>query len=123
MDKGTQASGEIAKDRVKGFFPSMDKQLPKAFGNPTNCPKERLRLNFTKANTKMDIYMAKESIDSWMEVSIEENGATTRKTGKEYITTQMETHTKVILLTESNKVKECTNMQPDNIMKGSINLT
>ena len=76
-----------------------------------------------KANTKMGIYMAKESIDSWMEVSIEENGATTRKTGKEYTTTQMETHTKVILLTESNKVKDCTNMQPDNTMKDSINLT
>ena len=25
MDKGTQVSGEIAKDRVKGFFPSMDR--------------------------------------------------------------------------------------------------
>ena len=123
MEKGTQASGEIAKDRVKGFFPSMDRYQPKVFGNPTNFLKEKLRQNFMKANTKMGIYMAKESIDSWMEVSIEENGATTRKTGKEYTTTQMETHTKVILLTESNKVKDCTNMQPDNTMKDSINLT
>ena len=67
--------------------------------------------------------MAKEFIDSWMEVSIEGNGATTRKTGKEYTTTQMETHMMVILSMVSNMVKECTNMQQDSTMKDNINLT
>lgn len=123
MDKDTQASGEIAKDRVKGFFPSMDRYSPKAFGNPTSFQKEKLRQNITKVNTKMGIFMVREFIDSWMEVSIEENGATTRKMGKEYTTTQMEIHTKVILLMESNMVKECTNMQQDSTTKDSINLT
>ena len=75
-----------------------------------------------KENTKMGISMAKEFIDSWMEVSIEESGATTRKTGKEYTTTQMETHMTVILSMESNMVKDCINMQQDNTMKDNINL-